>query len=51
MANIDMVSRTLPVKTVFKTDILEDDLEAPIEDGLISLPHKPFEVITLRLQM
>ena len=48
----NFVSRTLPVKKAFKTNILEDDLEeVPLEDGVIPLLHKPFEVITLRLQL
>ena len=47
-----VVSRTLPVRKVFMTNILEDDLEeVPLEDGVIPLLHKPFEVITLRLQL
>ena len=47
-----VVSRTLPVRMVFMTNILEDDLEeVPLEDGVIPLLHKPFEVITLRLQL
>ena len=36
----------------FKTNILEDDLEElAIIEGNILISYKPFEVITLRLQL
>ena len=45
-------NRTLPVKGAFKTNILEDDLEEiPVVDGMIWISCKPFEIVTLRLQL
>jgi alpha-mannosidase len=42
----------LPAKKVFKTNILEDDLEElAISNGEVELDYKPFELITLRLQL
>ena len=42
----------LPVKKVFRTNILEDDgTELQIEDSTASISLRPFEVATYRLQL
>jgi alpha-mannosidase len=46
------IETTLDVKQVFKTNILEDDLEEyKIENGKVEITLRPFEVATLRLQL
>lgn len=42
----------VPVKKVFRTNVLEDDgEELTIEDKSIEITVKAFEVVTLRLQL
>jgi alpha-mannosidase len=46
------IETTLPVKKVWKTNILEDDEEEiKIAEGKIEIVLKPFEVATFRLQL
>jgi alpha-mannosidase len=48
----DSPSRSLPVKSAHKTNLLEDDLEeVTVHDGLMNISCRPFEIITLRLQL
>ena len=46
-------AKTLDVKRAFKTNILEDDLEElpVLEDGAVGFVCKPFEIVTIRLQL
>lgn len=45
------VSTALPVKSVMRTDLLENDLESvDVSNGTIKLDVTPFEIVTLRLE-
>lgn len=40
------------MKQVYKTNILEDDLEElQITNGKFLVSYKPFEIVTLRMQL
>lgn len=46
------ISTTLDVQRVWKTNVLEDDLEeVSIEKGKVEITLRPFEVATFRLQL
>jgi alpha-mannosidase len=46
------IKTSLDVKKVWKTNVLEDDLEEMrIEDGEVEITLRPFEVATFRLQL
>ena len=41
-----------PIAAAWRTDLLERDLEpASVEDGAVTLSLRPFELVTLRLQL
>ncbi len=46
------IETTLDVRKVWKTNVLEDDLEeVSIEKGKVEITLRPFEVATFRLQL
>lgn len=46
------IKTTLPVKKVWKCNVLEDDEQKlEVQDGKVEIELRPFEVATFRLQM
>jgi alpha-mannosidase len=46
------VSFGVPVKKVTVTNLLEEPVtELPMENGAVKVPFKPFEIVTLKLEL
>jgi alpha-mannosidase len=52
MATRTTLSTTLPIANVWRTNMLEENInEVSSQDGKIALEFRPFEIVTLRLRL